>query len=84
MLLDFAELAEDASGKGLLSLFGFFLCEMRDFPINLLRAHAEENRMFKIFRSQPVSFGLRMLWGLEWLIFFPFILAILLYGNCTQ
>ena len=41
MLSDFAELAEDASSKGLASLLVFILREMRDYPFNLLRAHAE-------------------------------------------
>ena len=75
MLSDFAELAEDASSKGLASLLVFILREMRDYPFNLLRAHAEGNRMFKTFSSQPVSFGLRSAIGFGLSYFLSFYIS---------
>ena len=59
MLSDFSDMAADAGRKGIFSLILFCLRELIDFPINLLRVHFEEGRIFKILRSQPVNHGLR-------------------------
>lgn len=59
MLLDFADLATDASSQGLSSLIMFCLRELADFPVDLFRIHLKEGRMFKVLRSQPVNYGLR-------------------------
>ena len=59
MLLDFSDMARDAIGRGWYSLVMFCLRELIDFPVNLLRVHFEQGRIFKILRSQPVNNGLR-------------------------
>ncbi|RPJ21350.1 MAG: hypothetical protein EHM33_26405, partial [Chloroflexi bacterium] len=59
MLLDFLDMASDASRQGRSSLIRFWFRELVDFPINLLRVHLREGLIFKMFRSQPVSNGLR-------------------------
>jgi hypothetical protein len=56
MLLDFADMVADAREKGKLFFILFFLRELVDFPVNLIRVHFQEGPMF---RSQPVNFGLR-------------------------
>lgn len=63
MLLDFSDMAADAGRKGIFSLILFCLQELIDFPVNLLRIHFEEGRIFKILRSQPVNNGLRSALG---------------------
>jgi hypothetical protein len=77
MLLDFSDLVVDANRKGTVALLYFFLHEMRDFPVSLLRAHAEENGMLKIIRSQPVNFGLRSALGFG--VVFAFALPISMF-----
>lgn len=59
MLLDFSDMAMDAEKKGKSSLVLFFLREVLDFPVNLLRVHFKQGYVFKILRSQPVNSGLR-------------------------
>ena len=59
MLLDFTDMAVDARKKGRFSFFLFYLRELVDFPINLLRVYLMEGSMFRIFHSQPVRYGLR-------------------------
>src|SRR5687767_3438546 len=59
MLLDFSDMLSDARQKGKFALILFFLRELIDFPINLLRTHLEQGSVFRILRSQPVNTGLR-------------------------
>ena len=59
MLLDFADMAVDAREKGRLAFLFFCLHELMDFPTNLLQAHLKEGGMTRIFRSEPVNYGLR-------------------------
>jgi hypothetical protein len=63
ILLDFSDMARDASKKGIFSLFVFCLHELFEFPINLLRIHLKEGLTIRIFRSQPVNYGLRSALG---------------------
>src|SRR5215211_3639008 len=59
MLLDFTDMATEASSQGWLYLTVFCLRELADFPVNLFRIHLKEGRMFKILHSQPANYGLR-------------------------
>jgi hypothetical protein len=59
MLLDFTDMATDASNRGTSSLVLFCLRELIDFPINLLQVHLKESRMIRVSRSQPVNVGMR-------------------------
>jgi len=59
MLLDFADMAVDAGKQGILSYFLFYLRELVDFPVNLLKVYLMEGSMFKILYSQAVRYGLR-------------------------
>ena len=59
MLLDFADLAMDASRRGTSSLIVFCVQELFDFPINVLRMYWRESRMLRVFRLAPVKYGLR-------------------------
>jgi hypothetical protein len=59
MLSDFSDLAMDASRRGISSLIVFCVQELFDFPINLLRLYWREGRMSRVFRLQPVNYGLR-------------------------
>jgi len=59
MLFDFSDMAEDASRKGVVSLFFFCARELIHFPISLLRTHLGEGGAFRILRSQPVNTALR-------------------------
>ncbi len=63
MLLDFSDMAADAGKKGCFSFALFCLHELIDFPVNLLRVHFEEGRMFRLLRSQPVNYSLRGAFG---------------------
>ena len=47
MILDFSDMAEEAGGKGTFPLLIFLARELRDFPINLVRAQFEEITMSK-------------------------------------
>jgi len=42
MLLDFSDMAVDASKRGIRSLMFFYLHELADFPVNLLKVHWKE------------------------------------------
>lgn len=57
MLLDFTDMASDASTAGRRSLFIFCLKELADYPFNLLQIHWKENRVLKLLRSQPVMYA---------------------------
>lgn len=59
LLSVFIALAQDAASSGFLALTVFCLRELRDFPINLFRAHLENNPMTKIFDSDSWRFMLR-------------------------
>jgi hypothetical protein len=59
MQLDFADLANDASRKGKLSIVLFGLRELIDFPVNLLEIHLKEGSAFKVIHSIPVNHALR-------------------------
>ena len=59
MLIDFSDMAKEASGKGRYSLIIICLRELVDFPINLLRIHLKNGQVSKMFSSQPVKHGLR-------------------------
>ena len=63
MLQDFAVTLEVAGEKGATALLLTILRELRDFPINLIRAHVEENRIFKLLRTEPANNGLRGAFG---------------------
>lgn len=63
MLTDFSDMAKDASQKGIFSLTLFYLKEIADFPINLLRILWSESPVFKLLRSQPAKSGLRGAFG---------------------
>ncbi len=79
MLLDFSDLAEDASGKGMLSLLVFLLRELQDFPINLLSVCLKEYPMSTIFGPKLAHNALRggfalglafaTVWTTFWLLF---------------
>ena len=60
MLLDFSDLAADAGKKGKLSLIGFCLHELIDFPVNLLKMHLKKESMIPIFRPQAAGNILRI------------------------
>jgi hypothetical protein len=49
MLLDFSDMATDASKMGKLSLIRFCLRELVDFPVNLLKIHLEKKPMNPVF-----------------------------------
>jgi len=53
----FEAMLKDASRSGGWSVAGVCLRELRDLPINLLRAHLEKKHMIKILHSQPVRFA---------------------------
>jgi ABC-type amino acid transport system permease subunit len=59
MLLDFANLAADASKMGRRPLILFCLRELVEFPINLLRIHWRDRHLARVFQSPPVDYGLR-------------------------
>ncbi len=59
MLLDFSDLAIDASKKGNGALMLFCLRELVDFPINLLRIHSKEDGMTTVFRAGPARGALQ-------------------------
>jgi hypothetical protein len=59
ILLDFKDMLTDASKEGIFSLIAFCLREARDIPLSLASTHLEESRMMSIFRSQPLTNGLR-------------------------
>src|SRR5512138_204301 len=59
MLLDFSDMAADARAKGRFSFVLFCVRELIDFPLSLLMAQYKEGRMFRMLRSQPVSYALR-------------------------
>lgn len=63
MLLDFSDMAMDATRRGIYSLILFCLRELVDFPINLLRIHWRQGHVFMILRSQPAQTGLRGAFG---------------------
>lgn len=50
MLLDFSDMAMDAGKKGKLSLIGFCLRELIDFPANLLKTHLNNTSKVPNFR----------------------------------
>jgi hypothetical protein len=69
MLLDFTDMAMDASKKGIYSLLMVCLHELFEFPINLLQIHLKEGLMGKVLRFQPlimvygaVGFAVTFLW----------------------
>ncbi len=55
----FMALAQDAAAEGSPALIMFYLRELRDFPINLVRAHLEKNPMSQIFNADSGRFMLR-------------------------
>lgn len=55
----FIALAQDAASAGPWALLVFFLRELRDFPINLVRTHLEKNPMSQIFTVDSGRFMLR-------------------------
>jgi hypothetical protein len=59
MLLDFADMVEDAGEKGSFAFLLFCLRESVDFPINLLQAHLRDGGMTRILHSRPVNYALR-------------------------
>lgn len=59
MLLDFSDMAEDASKNGIYSSIIFCLRELIDFPLNLFRIHLKEGPMLKVLHSRPANYGLR-------------------------
>ena len=59
MLSDFEDTLDSASQNSIFSLTIVLFRELRDIPINLFRTNLKEVGMLKIFRSQPVSNGLR-------------------------
>ena len=63
MLLDFRDMLDSASKKGIFSLSIVLSRELRDIPINLLRTHLKEGHMLKTLRSQPLNTGLRSALG---------------------
>ena len=63
MLLDFTDMAADATKRGHYFLLLFCLHELADVPMSLLHAHWEENGMSRIFHSQLVVMGLRSALG---------------------
>lgn len=87
MLLDFSDMAIDASEKGRFSFALFFLRELVDFPFNLLRVHLNDGPIFRILRSQPVNHALRgalgygVVFGLANLISQVVVLKLFIDGN---
>ena len=51
----------------------FCVRELVDFPINLLRTHLGNRRVFRLLRLQPINFGLRgaLAYGVVFLLGFP-------------
>ena len=59
MLLDFIDMATDASKNGSYPLLVFCLHELFDLPISLIRIHLKEGFLIKIFRSRHINQALR-------------------------
>lgn len=59
----FEAILKDASQNGGGSVAAVCLRELRDLPINLLRAHLEKKHMIKILHSQPVRFAWKGAFG---------------------
>jgi len=74
MLLDFSDMAADASQKGMRPLMVFCLRELIDFPASLLQAYWREGSMVKVLRSQPVNYGFRAAFGFG--VIFPLAIVI--------
>lgn len=60
MLLDFSDMAKDASKKGMYSLVSFCLRELIDFPVNLLKVHLSKETGTPSFRPEAVRNILRI------------------------
>lgn len=60
MLLDFLDMATDASNRGKWALLFFCLRELIDFPVNLLKMYLEKESMIPIFRPQAAGNILRI------------------------
>jgi hypothetical protein len=60
MLLDFTDMAMDASKKGTCDFVLFLLRELIDFPVSLLKTYFEETTMKSIFRPQAARNILRI------------------------
>lgn len=59
MLLDFSDMAYDASLKGMRSFVIFCMKELIDLPLNLLKIYMKDHSMSEVLHSQPVNYGLR-------------------------
>jgi hypothetical protein len=78
MVSVFAAMLGEAAQVGAFPLLKVCLRELRDFPLNLLRAHLKEGSMVKMLRSQPVDNSLRLALGLGLAGLFSELLSLLL------
>src|SRR5687767_8756227 len=83
MLLAFSAMVVDASNQGKFSLIKFCLRELIDFPVNLLRTHWRENRMFNMLRSKPVNSSLRVAFGFGLAFFLSALISDIAYQKLT-